>query len=201
MERLGVRLCFYGASTPNVNGVRRYRIVILGGSAKLEFDEEQLCFVGRVPVDPRVLGAHATITATLGSAYATCQVVVAERDGGGPRIDIKIVDEVQGRFRAYVERVGEVTTIMILGGYSAIKRYLGPGPDFPHQDSFPARLVIAEIIAGEAARLVIERKYRSTGDLDGPAFYSEHLQYLEKYLPRCHKMMLPDASPAAAAGA
>jgi hypothetical protein len=168
-------------------------IVVLGGSVKLEFDEDELCFVGRVQVDPRVLGAHGTLTATLGAAHATCEVVVAQHDGGGPRLEIKIVDEAQGRYRAYVERMGEITTIKILGGHAAIKRYLGLGPEFPHQDSPMARLVIAEIVAGEAARLVMERKYRTTGELDGPAFYAEHLLYLEKYLPRCHKMMLVDA--------
>ena len=98
-----------------------------------------------------------------------------------------------GRYSAYVERVEEVTTIKILGGHPGIKRYLGPGPEFPHQDSPLARLAIAEIVAGEAARLVMERKYRAAGALDGPAFYAEHLLYLEKYLPRCHRMMLADA--------
>ena len=172
-------------------------IVVLGGSVKLEFDEDELCFVGRVHVDPRVLGARGTLTATLGAARATCEVVVAQHDGGGPRLEIKIVDEAQGRYRAYIERVGEITTIKILGGHAAIKRYLGPGPEFPHQDSPTARLVIAEIVAGEAARLVMERKYRTTGDLDGPAFYAEHLLYLEKYLPRCHRMMSVDSGDAA----
>jgi hypothetical protein len=136
-----------------------------------------------------VLGARGALTATLGGAHATCEAVVAQHDGGGPRLEIKIVDEAQGRYRAYVERVDEITMIKILGGHSAIKRYLGPGPEFPHQDSPTARLIIAEIVAGEAARLVMERKYRTTGDLDGPAFYSEHLLYLEKYLPRCHRML------------
>lgn len=172
-------------------------VVVLGGPVRLEFDEDELCFMGRVPVEGRVLGATGTLTATLDSSHATCDVLVAEHDGGGPRLDIKIVDEAQGRYRAYVDRAGEITTIKILGGHSAVKRYLGPGPDFPDQDTPAARLVIAEIIAGEAARLVMERKYQSTGDLDGPAFYAEHLLYLEKYLPRCHKMMVVDGGKAA----
>jgi hypothetical protein len=167
-------------------------VVVLGGTVDLEFDEEEMCFVGRVQVDPRVLGARATLTATLGTASARCEVVVAQNEGGGPRLKIKIVDDAQGRFRAFVDREGEVTTINILGGHPAIRRYLGPGPDFPNQESLQARLTIAEIIAGEAARLVVEKKYRAPGDLDGPEFYSEHLLYMEKYLPRCHRMMLTD---------
>src|SRR5207244_399345 len=119
---------------------------------------------------------------TLSHAAARCEVVVAQNEGGGPRLQINIVDEAQGRFRAYVERGPEVTTIKIFGGHSAIKRYLGPGPDFPKQESVQARLVIAEIIAGEAARMVMEKKYRSPGELDGPAFYADHLLYMDKYL-------------------
>lgn len=165
-------------------------IVVLGGSVKLEFDEDLLCFVGRVQVDPRVLGAKGMLTAKLGGAEATCEVVVAQRDGEGPRLVIKIEDDAQGRYRAYVERGSELTTIKIMGGHSAIKRYLGPGPEFPHQDTPTARLIIAEIVAGEAALLVMERKYRTAGDLDVNGFYAEHLLYLERYLARCHKTML-----------
>lgn len=165
-------------------------IVVIGSEVQLDFDEDELCFVGRVKVDPRVLGAHATLTASLREEQAKCSVVVAQQEGGGPRLVIKIVDEVQGRYRAYLERDGDLTVIKILGGHSAIKRYLGPAPDFPNQDLPSARLVIAEIVAGEAARLVMERKHRAPGDLDGPAFYSEHLLYLEKYLARCHKLLV-----------
>ncbi|KUI13449.1 hypothetical protein AU191_16805 [Mycolicibacterium acapulense] len=171
-------------------------VVVLGPEAELVFDEEQLCFVGSVSVDPRVLGATATLTATLGDAVATCEVSVRERDGGGPSLQIKIVDEVQGRFRAYVDLVNDVTIIKIFGSHPAIKRYLGPGPDFPKQDTSEARAVIAEIVAGEAARLVMNRKYRVAGELDGPAFYAEHHYYLDKYLARCHRLMLSDVEGA-----
>ena len=170
-------------------------IVVFGGLVNLEFDEEMLCFLGRIQVDPRVLGANATVTATLGSSRAACEVVVAEREAGGPRLDIKILDEAQGRYRAYVDRNGEDTTILILGRHPAIKRYLGPGPEFPNQDSQGSRIMIAEIVAGEAARFVMERKYKDPGDLDGPAFYAEHLRYLEKYLPRCHRLVPDDPGP------
>jgi hypothetical protein len=167
-------------------------VVVLGADNELVFDEEQLCFVGSVSVEPRVLGTTATLTATLGQAVAACEVSVRERDGGGPSLQIKIVDEEQGRYRAYVELANDATVIKVFGSHPAIKRYLGPGPDFPKQDSSEARAVIAEIVASEAARLVMNRKYRVAGELDGPAFYAEHHYYLDKYLTRCHKLMLSD---------
>ena len=167
-------------------------IVVLGRSINLDFDEDELCFTGRVHVDPRVLGARGELTASLGPVKAACDVAVAQQEEGGPRLQIKVVDESQGRYRAYLGREGDATTIKIFGGHVAIRRYLGPNPDFPNQDSQSARVMIAEIVAGEAARLVMERKYRAAGELDGPAFYAEHLFYLEKYLASCHKMMVPD---------
>ena len=36
-------------------------IVVLGESVKLEFDENELCFIGRAQVDPRVLGARGAL--------------------------------------------------------------------------------------------------------------------------------------------
>ena len=168
-------------------------VVVLGNSVILKFDEEAYCFLGRAKIDPRVLGARATLTATLGDSRATCEAIVAEREGGGPRLEIKILDEEQGRYRAYVKRNEELTTINIFGGHPGIKRYLGPGPEFPHQNSQNARLLIAEIIAGEAARLVVERKNNVPSELDGAAFYAEHLEYLTKYLPRCQKIMLANS--------
>jgi hypothetical protein len=151
--------------------------------------------VGAAWLPPRGSGAAAPQGALRAIDPSACPRSCVHQ--GSPRLEIKIVDEAQGRYRAYIERVGEVTTIKVLGGHAAIKRHLGPGPEFPHQDSPTARLVIAEIVAGEAARLVMERKYRTTGDLDGPAFYAEHLLYLEKYLPRCHRMMSMDSGDAA----
>jgi len=43
-------------------------IVVIGGQMNFEFDEDELCFTGRVSVEGRVLGARGTLTATLGSA-------------------------------------------------------------------------------------------------------------------------------------
>lgn len=165
--------------------------VLGGGEIDLEFDEEAVAFVGTVEVDPRDLSARAKLVANLGDDTATCDALVAAT-GGGPTIAIKIAPKKAGKFRALVSRSADNTTIEIQGEHPALKRYLGAAPDYPSQTSDSARAMLAEIIAGEAARMVLEKKYQSGGDLDGPGFYSEHLSYLEKYLTRCHKMMLPD---------
>ena len=168
-------------------------VVVLGGTVSLVFDEEQVCFVGRVEVDPRQLGANERLTAVLGTTLAECDVVVGRFEGDGPTVRFELVDQEMGHFRAWVEEEAGGVKINILGANKALKRYLGPGPDFPNQNSAQARAVIAEIIAGEAARLVVQRKFRSAGELDGPGFYAEHLEYLDKYLRRCHVVMVGDS--------
>lgn len=167
-------------------------VVIMGGRTELEFEEDSLCYVAFVEVDPRVLGAKATLTANLGDLQADCEVIVVQQEATGPSLEIIIVDEAAGKYRARVERVGDRTVIKILGGHPAIRRYLGPGPDFPNQDTVPARTVVAEVIAGEATRMVMEKKFPVPGELDAPAFYSEHIGLLAKYLTRCHKMMVAE---------
>jgi hypothetical protein len=169
-------------------------VVVMGGRVELEFDEDWLCYVGSVSVDPRVLGAKATLTAALGIAQAKCEVIVVQQETSGPSIQIEIVDEAAGKHRAFrVEGAHGTIVFKILGGHPAIKRYLGPGPKFPCQDSLQARAVVAEVIAGEAARMIMEKKFRVAGELDGPAFYAEHTALLTRYLARCHKMMVSES--------
>ena len=162
-----------------------------GGQVELEFDEDLLFFTGQIEVDPRVIGASGELRADLGEHHAQCRVSVGTF-GSGPQIQIKIVDKDAGAFRALVERREDGSVEMaICGGHPVLRRYLGPAPDFPLLETEQAKSVLAEIIAAEAARMVAEKKYPSASDLDGAAFYSEHRHYLEKYLLRCHKMMLP----------
>jgi hypothetical protein len=168
-------------------------VVVMGTHVELDFDEDWLCYVGSVSIDPRVLGAKTTLSAALGTCEAKCNVIVVQQETSGPSIEIVIVEEAAGKYRARVERDGERTIIKILGGHPAIKRYLGAGPEFPSQDTVQARAIVAEVVAGEAARMVMEKKFSVAGELDAPAFYSEHTALLTKYLARCHKMMVSDA--------
>ena len=65
----------------------------------MEFDEDLVCYVAQVEIDPRVLGAHATLAASLGRSQATCEVVVGHRNDDGPSLQITIVNEAGGKYR------------------------------------------------------------------------------------------------------
>ena len=155
------------------------------------FDEDLCYFSGVVEVEARRLGAKATIRADLGPVNCDCRVVVA-RDESGPGLEIKIEDRLAGNRRALVEEENGVVVIKIMAQHAAIKRYLGAAPEFPEQDSDCARTIIAEIIAGETTRMVMERIHplRTEDALDAAGFYVDHQRYLSKYLRWCHRALV-----------
>jgi hypothetical protein len=138
--------------------------VLNGGEATLVFDEDLLYYRGYIDVDPRIAGANGLIRAQLGQLDANCLVKVATYRSG-PQIEIQIVDEYAGNFRAQVRSQRDSSIRMeIYGQHPVLKRYLGPAPDYPNQESPATKAVLAEIIAAEAARFVVERKYPNTAD-------------------------------------
>ncbi|MFQ6006199.1 MAG: hypothetical protein ACE5OQ_11925 [Woeseia sp.] len=170
-------------------------VVVLGVGGEFELDDELEYYVAKVIVEARTLGAKAKLTAQLGSITADCNVVVA-KDEGGPNIQIRIVDEEAGHRRALVERDEDKLVIKIMGRHPAIKRYLGPAPKFPYQDRTASKALVAEIVAAESTRILMERKFHSasgTGLLDAASLYVEHSRYMSKYLNRCHRALVGDA--------
>jgi hypothetical protein len=168
--------------------------VVVRGDVKLSLDEDREFYFGDVLVEARTLGAQSTLSANLGAVIATCRIVVT-KDEEGPNIVIRIVPEEAGTRRSVVEQKEDHTLIKIMGFHPAIKRYLGSAPEFPLQDLSVSRALVAEIIADQAARVVMERKFpTATGEeqLDAARFYVEHYRYLTKYLSRCHKALIGD---------
>jgi len=170
-------------------------VVVLGSGAMLEIDDEREYCVATATVEARTMGANEKSTARIGDHVPTCNVLVA-KDDAGSKIECRLVDEEAGGRRALVEQGAEGTLVKIMGQYPAFRRYLGPAPDFPKQDLGVTRALITEIIAGEAVRMVMERKYRAGAgrDLDAAALHTEHGQYLSRYLAKCHKAVIADSA-------
>jgi hypothetical protein len=167
--------------------------VLAGGKSILRLDEEYEFCIAEVTVDARKLSAKAILTAELGSATATCNVAVT-RDEEGPSIKIQIDDDEAGKYRAVVETDDQGVVIRIKGGHPSVRRYRGSPPDFVGQDMPLFKALVAEIVADQAARMVLERKFPVSGTekLDGARFYAEHYLYLSKYLIRCHKALVSE---------
>jgi hypothetical protein len=171
-------------------------VVVLGGSTSMELDDEAAFFEATVEVEARTLGARASLRAELGAISTTCNVVVT-RDEDAPNLRIHYADEEAGNSRAILTSEGGQRILTIMGRHAAISRYLGPGPGFPFQESALAQAVVAEILAGEATRIVMEKKYPlgRSDDLDAAALYADHMRYMRKYLARCHRALVPDPQP------
>jgi len=169
-------------------------VVVLGKGVSLTLDDDLEYYTADVVVEARKLGAKATLRAKLGGITTVCAVVVA-REEGGPTLRMKFDSTPAGSFRALVESEGEVLWIKIMAEHPAIKRYLGPAPEYPGQDLIASKTIVAEIVAGEAVRMVMERKFPHGGgmeQLDAARLYAEHNRYLAKYLGRCHKALVPE---------
>lgn len=168
-------------------------IVVLGGASPMTFDDEVEFYVATVEVEARTFGAKAVLRAELEGASATCNAVVT-RDEEAPNLHIRFADEEAGNSRAVVVTENGQRVMKVMGRHPAMRRYLGPAPKFPYQDRPITQAILAEILAGEATRLVMEKKYPrgKADDLDAAAMYAEHMRYMKKYLARCHRQLVPE---------
>jgi hypothetical protein len=168
-------------------------VVLAGGKCVLQFDEEFEFYSGDVEVDARKLGTKATITARLGSTAATCNLAIT-RDEEGPSIRFEFDDEEAGKFRAVVGPDSGGICIRIKCGNPVTRRYQGASPDYLGRERSVFKALVAEIVADQAARMILERKFPVSGAerLDAARFYGEHYSYMHKYLHRCHKILVND---------
>ena len=167
-------------------------VVALGGLGELILQEELEYYVGEVILEGRTIGATATLRADVGSEFATCGVSVRKEEGG-PGLRIRIADEEAGSRRAIIEQEGDLTVIKIMGRHPVVKRYRGP--DFRGDELPITKSVLAEIVAGEAARMIMEKKFplqSGENELDAARLYAEHYRYLSKYLVQCHRSLVVD---------
>jgi len=133
-------------------------VVIRKSKVQFSLNEEVEHYVAEVTVEARILSSQVTLTARLGNLTTTCRVVVTKKEEG-PSLDIRIKDEEAGNYRALVEKEGSLTVIKIMGLHPIMKRYRGPAPDFPGADLPTTKLLIAEIVADQVARMLLEKKF------------------------------------------
>jgi hypothetical protein len=169
-------------------------VVVLGGARSMAFDDEVEFYVAAVEVEARTFGAKAVLRAELGGVSATCNAVVT-RDEEAPNLHIRFADEEAGNNRAMVVTEDGQRVMKVMGRHPAMRRYLGPAPEFPYQDRPLTQAILAEILAGEATRMVMEKKYPlgKADDLDAAAMYAEHMRYMKKYLARCHRQLVAES--------
>jgi hypothetical protein len=113
-----------------------------------------------IEIDGRQHGASARLTAQCGSGPLRAETTIAVRadHSGPPAPEIKLAalnSFVPGTFETH-EDTGKVT-ITVNATHPAVRRYFGPHPDFPLQESIEARMMVAETAADLTVLDVLRR--------------------------------------------
>jgi hypothetical protein len=146
-----------------------------------------------VEVEARQHGAKATVTAQVGSGPLKAETsfeVRSDRVGPTPpQIKLAALNSfVRGTFETDEE--GQ-TTITVNATHPAVRRYFGPHPDFPKQESVEARMMIAEV-AADLTVLDIQRRHLRERPIAVEQMYRQRYQWLNDLLPQCHASQLAE---------
>jgi|GEM_PF-1298430 len=154
------------------------------------------CFCAEVPVSGKQLGAKGKIIAQLRGFIAEARVTVVQRDlEGAFSFEIKIVNEDFGPQRAIWDQGNSI--LKISARHRSIGRYLGRAEEkFPGQERHHFKTILAEIVADQVARRLIEIREDKQGkdeDLDAHAVYQTHQKLVGAFVTIAHEIKLPDA--------
>lgn len=165
--------------------VKGESIVKVGQPARLLPNEEGY-FEAVIVLEARAAHGAVSLTAFVGdtSTQATARVA-KDSDSDGTEFNIQVRDQEIGPYRA--QFVGN--TIEIMGRHPAVRKILGKPPEFPQQDEPIGRAVIAEIVAFEMTRKIVEAKYKTRDDIDAAQVYSLHQNLLSRYLRKCQSLV------------
>ncbi len=146
-----------------------------------------------VEVEGRQHGAVATLSAQCGSGPLKAETVISVRpDETGPAppvIKIAALNSfVPGTFETDDTGLVKIT---VNATHPAARRYFGPQPDFPRQNSLPARLMVAEIVADLTVLDVLRRQLRQQ-PVPVEQMYRRRFQMLADLLPLCHESQVAD---------
>lgn len=172
-------------------------IDIIGKKTKLKytvFDDGTEMAIAKIKVFGKKIGGSTTIKTTLQYKEITAKVTVLPQKELGHNIEIKVVDEDLGEQRA----VWSGNLLKISGRHKTIRRYLGPPSSWlSAQDSIHFRLLIAELIADNVARRILElnaqKNIHEYEDMDVSGFYQKHRKHVNDFLEIAHKIQIPES--------
>lgn len=156
------------------------------------FDDGTEMGIGKLKVFGKKVGGPTTLKTALQQREITTKIFVIPPRDLGHDFEIKLVDEDLGEQRA----VWDGNFLKISGRHNSIRRYLGPAPDFSGQKSIHFRLLLAELIADNVARRVLElnsqKNIKEYEEMDVSSFYQKHRRYMNEFLEIAHKIQIPE---------
>ena len=165
--------------------VRGKAIVRKGGNFRMMPNKDGI-FSCLIPVEGRAATGRVILTAVVGDTTAsTTARISTPADNQGETFQFEIENESAGAFRAEFKG----STVRIFGRHPAVEKLIGKAPDFSLQNEPIGRAAIAEIVASEVTRKIVEAKLRGK-DIDAATIYYEHRELLSRYLKKCQTVLL-----------
>lgn len=172
-------------------------VEIVGKKTRLrytKFDDGTEMAIGKIKVFGKEIGGPTIIKTTLQRKEITTKVIVLPPKELGHNIEFKLVDEeALGEQRA----VWSGDLLKINSRHKAIRRYSGLPPNYPGQDLIHFRLLLAELIADNVARRILELNAPKNAydyeNMDVSGFYNKHHKYVNEFLEIAHKIQIPDS--------
>ena len=165
--------------------VRGDAIVRKGGALQMKSNNDGY-FECSVAVEGRAAHGRVSIMAIVGDTTATTIAQISTRpESNGMSFQFILENTQAGPFRAEIRD----NVVRIFGKHPAVEKLIGKAPKFPLQNERIGRAAIAEIIASEVTRRIVEAKLRGK-DVDASAIYYEHRQLLSRYLKKCQAVLL-----------
>ena len=131
-----------------------------------------------------------TVTASVQGKQVSAEVRAAPDAGAALRIKIDDIDYRNQRYRM------RNNVVEIAARHPSLRRYLGASPDFPGQNDERFRVLVAEIVADAICAAIVSRNAdmnpESYAGADWDQFYAEYSEYMTKFLPIAHKIVVPD---------
>ncbi len=139
----------------------------------------------------------AELTTTVGASAqgreSTAEVRAVPEAGAALKIKLEDIDLGNQRYRM------RNNVIEIAARHPSLRRYLGSQAEgFPGQDEPQFRVLTAEIVADAVCADIVGRNAaanpKSYANADWDQYYAEYSEYMTKFLPIAHKIVVSDAT-------
>lgn len=144
--------------------------------------------------------ASTTVVATIpGIGEAVAEVHAFSPPGAALKIKIEDIDLGNQRYRM------RNNVLEVAARHPSLRRYLGPAAAFPGQNDPQFRVLIAEIVADAVCAGIVSRNAEmnpeSYVNADWDRYYAEYSEFMTRFLPIAHRIVVPEAGPVVVAAA
>lgn len=182
-----------------IKSSRPEAVVILRGNALSVEQITKDIWKGDTLVRGQGVNRSSVITLSIptkdGVETANTRVKVVEKEESpGVSIQIKIVDEPGGQWRAAWDRDNS-NLLKVFAEHPTLARYLGSKKEkYPGQEQPHFRILLAEIVADKVVQRILEAKAEANPQLfsDPQRFFFLYSEEMTSFLPVAHKIMVPD---------